>query len=286
MTPPNVGNLDALPRVELRVASDTAPGLLDRDRHRPRSGWLLGRTDSVTSVPGITTSAETASLPGAGSSLQGAIFSVVPLGRSEVGESEWVLETPHVGVATGTAGAGTYLISSKSIGLTVASDSFRSFAWNPIHSLVPDSAAAVLESRQMAEHLQKIFENTSRERYEPGMQSLFSRELLGLIERHGEAAVADAVNLIYSPLTTPSVAAEALVWLGQSEHKPTHTRRRLAIEAGLMHLIPRIREAAIIGLDSLADPESIPAILAAIDREPVASLRQDMKQIIDQLRKV
>jgi len=79
------------------------------------------------------------------------------------------------------------------------------------------------------------------------------------------------------------VIAEALKWLARVPHPGTHDRRRLTIEGALRHEAMEVRDGAILGLWSIEDPASIPAVREALPKEAVPWLRDEMEKLLQQL---
>lgn len=128
-----------------------------------------------------------------------------------------------------------------------------------------------------------LFEEARDEIFEDGMESDFSRKLIALVRRHGNAAVEAIASLIAEEGADPEVSAEALRWLGHMEHPWSYNSRRWLLEWSLLSSLPRVRDGAALGLASLDDPAAIPYLVQAIKREPYAQLREDMQQVLAQL---
>lgn len=94
------------------------------------------------------------------------------------------------------------------------------------------------------------------------------------------------------------VACEACRWLGDTEHwsyssiitdyflkhKESETRRRLALEYILLnsHSVA-VRDSAGLGLASIDDPASLPALYESIAKEPSDEIKEMNQMVIDQL---
>jgi hypothetical protein len=108
--------------------------------------------------------------------------------------------------------------------------------------------------------------------------------MLRLIEHHNDAAMTAIEEAVMSPMTSPDVAREALVWLSKSRHFPSYVRRRSVLEVALSHIDSTVRDGAVVGLSVLSDPHSLPALVVSARREPVRELKLDLEELIAQLR--
>ena len=154
----------------------------------------------------------------------------------------------------------------------------------PIEPRVMRNMGDGVESVVMIAGIGDIFAKPYREQFEPGRESSLSVDLMREIDRRGTDAVLESQNVILNPVTNPEYAAEALRWLGKSDHEPSRRMRRLVLESALSHINPDVRDAAILGLASMEDAEAIPALDAAMKREPFSSMKESFKQALDDLR--
>lgn len=71
--------------------------------------------------------------------------------------------------------------------------------------------------------------------------------------------------------------------LGEADDSETQEFRRHLLEAALFHSNFLIRDSAGLALASMDDPKSIPAIQAAIEFEPLDTLKGDQRLVLTQL---
>ncbi len=128
-----------------------------------------------------------------------------------------------------------------------------------------------------------LFRAAHDETFHDGMESAFSRGVCLLVETEGTAAVEVIGELMTESPRHSEAASEALRWLGWVEDRPTYAARLWLIEKSLQHPSPRVRDAAGIGISAMADPHAIPPLKAAIARETVAELRDDLKQVLSEI---
>lgn len=156
-----------------------------------------------------------------------------------------------------------------------------------------------LNMSSVYQELRKIFDNGRNETFESGMYSVFSSEFTKLLNRLGyHQWVIDLVAhyiLVYEWVSY-DVAGEACCWLGHADHGeycgnpavPHHiessNRRRLALEYILFNAKhASLRDDASCGISYINDPQSIPVMREAIEREDNDWLKGWYQQIIDEL---
>ena len=146
------------------------------------------------------------------------------------------------------------------------------------------STAQAEKPEVLTEVLQRIFFAAREEVFEDGMDSVFSRQLVSFMERHSRLAIDILSDLLILEKVNAEVAGEALRHVGHIEHAPTRLVRRRLLERCLFDSSARVRDGAILGLASMDDPGAIPYIEQAVERESIAELREDMQDVLEQLR--
>jgi hypothetical protein len=136
---------------------------------------------------------------------------------------------------------------------------------------------------KIAQQIEALFEAAKEERFEDGMESEFSNELISLVEEHGSAAIHALTNLIISEGVNAEVVSEALRWIGWMDTPLLHHDRLWLLVRSLDHSSARVRDGAVLGIASMDDPDAIPYLRKAIQREGNTELRKDMEQVLVQL---
>ncbi|MBI3247320.1 MAG: hypothetical protein HYZ50_12520 [Deltaproteobacteria bacterium] len=131
--------------------------------------------------------------------------------------------------------------------------------------------------------IEASFKAAQEQYFEDGMESTFSRKIVGFITHHGKEAIEVMRDLIGNEKVGTRAAEEALRWLAHIEHPASYEARRALCEQSLGHSSMLVRDAAALGLASLDDWHGIPALKEAIARETCPALREDMKDVLDQL---
>lgn len=139
-------------------------------------------------------------------------------------------------------------------------------------------------SQPLAGEFRRLFAAARDEVFEDGMESSFSRRLTALVEKHGDQAIRFAAGYLDSAEFDEEVAAETLRQLGHSRHEPTHRSRLDLLVQGLSSESAMVRDGAILGLASLDDPGVISDVAEAVAREQDLELRDDMNDVLEQLR--
>jgi hypothetical protein len=149
----------------------------------------------------------------------------------------------------------------------------------------PSENATGLHDRppELTESVKCLLMAAADEIFEDGMESEFSKGLIGLIKKHGNDAIAELAYFVVYEKASAEATAEALRWLGLMDHLPSYHWRLWLLERSLGSRSGRIRDGAVLGLAFLDDPAAIPYLRQAVDREPVKELRADMEQVLAQL---
>ena len=146
------------------------------------------------------------------------------------------------------------------------------------------SASTSNEPKSLVEEFRRLFAAAREEVFEDGMESVFSRKLTVLIDEYKDQAVKLAAEYLDSEEVDEEVAAETLRQLGHSQHEFTYNSRLNLLVHGLSSKSAMVRDGAILGLASLDDPSVIPEVVEAVNREKVPELRDDMNDVLEQLR--
>ncbi len=148
-----------------------------------------------------------------------------------------------------------------------------------------EKSAAIQQDRreEIRQKIAALFAAATDQRFEDGMESEFSNELVALVEEHGDAAVKAIAHPIISEIVSAEVAAEALRWFGRMDHMPTDNARLWLLERGLFCSSAQVRDGAALGLAAMDDPHAITCLKQAIQKEKHAALREDLAQVLMQL---
>jgi hypothetical protein len=119
--------------------------------------------------------------------------------------------------------------------------------------------------------------------FEDGIHTEFSRSLVRLVEQLGNSAVEVVASIILREKANPAVSAEALKWISHIDQQKSYAFRRWLLEKSLESPLAIVRDAALLGVASLDDQHSIPALTNAIGRETCLELREDLIQVLKQL---
>src|SRR5882724_2106411 len=149
----------------------------------------------------------------------------------------------------------------------------------------PSENATGLHDRppELVESFRCLLISGRDEIFEDGMESEFSKNLTDLIKKYGNDALAELAYFIVYEKVSAEVTGEALRWLGLMDHPLSYHWRLWLLERSLSSRSARIRDGAVLGLAFLDDPDAIPYVRQAADREPVKELRSDMEQVLVQL---
>jgi hypothetical protein len=161
------------------------------------------------------------------------------------------------------------------------SDAMTSY---PSVEYVENATAAVARSQELASEIEKLFRQWHELRFEDGMENDLSRMLRRLLMAHPTLLMEALAAVIVTEKSSPRVAAEVLRHLGRFVHPPSQRDRLWLLGRALKLSSPMSRDGASLGLAHLNDPAAIPYLQKAIDAEPVESLKEDLRQILNGLQ--
>lgn len=139
-------------------------------------------------------------------------------------------------------------------------------------------------TKSLVEKFSRLFAAARDEVFEDGMESSYSRNLAILVEEYDDQAIKFAATYLGSEDYDEEVAAETLRQLGHSRHEPAYRSRLNLLVQGLSSESAMVRDGAILGLASMDDPVVIPDVEEAVKREQDPELREDMNDVLEQLR--
>jgi hypothetical protein len=154
---------------------------------------------------------------------------------------------------------------------------------NPQQNLTKTETKPHKHSISLESEATAIFWNAREEAFEDGMESNFSKHLHSFIKMHQEDALEVITCLVVYEKVDAEIASEALRQMGHFEEGKTYEYRRWLLERSLTLPSARIRDGAMLGLASMDDKHAIPYLQNAIALEQCSELKNDMKQVLDQL---
>ncbi|MFH1563086.1 MAG: hypothetical protein ABIF11_06700 [Nitrospirota bacterium] len=135
----------------------------------------------------------------------------------------------------------------------------------------------------ISERVKEIFCDGESEIFKAGMDSIFSQRLNLMINYSGVLTLKALNDLLSNRQTNIELLSETMRTVGRNaDIKTKNLRFRFLIE-GLNHTSAIIRDSASLGLCDMEDPHAIPYLEDAISREKYDSLKNDYKQIIEDL---
>lgn len=137
---------------------------------------------------------------------------------------------------------------------------------------------------QATQEIVEAFKQAKEEIFEDGMDSDFTKKLLKYIFKYEHAAV-DIIRVhIFIGNVSTEASAEALRLIGGIRHSKTYSNRLFLLAECLSHSQPLVRDGAVVGIALMDNPSAIPYLERAMEVERNPSLKQDMGQVLSQLR--
>ena len=146
-----------------------------------------------------------------------------------------------------------------------------------------DSTTTIEFPTDIRAAVEGLFNSAREETFEDGVESEFSRGLVSIVWMYDKDAIEEITSLVVYEQVNPEVVSEALRWLGQIDHPPSHRFRRWLLERCLLCNSARTRDGAVLGLAFLDDAHAVPYLQRVIERETSEELRQDMQEVLSQL---
>jgi hypothetical protein len=119
------------------------------------------------------------------------------------------------------------------------------------------------------------------EDFSDGYVSDMARRVQALVAAQGSAAVDALASLIDEDKAPVEAVADALHWLGDLEHEPTHDACRRLLERTLLSdKALAIRDGACAGLALMGDPSTAATFRQAIENEANAAFREILEDAL------
>ena len=122
--------------------------------------------------------------------------------------------------------------------------------------------------------------------FDDGKENDFTKHLMNFVKDWGSSAVMQLGEVIFRSPIRSEVVGQVLLCLGRIEDKKSHLSRSKLLRRGLHSRSAKVRDAAAVGIASLGDHSAIEDLDAAIGRESIPSLKQDMRDVLEYLRTV
>ena len=169
-----------------------------------------------------------------------------------------------------------YLISKNSA--QTASALERDRLLKNVTFLIPQVSRLAIEN-----HIDLMLALGQQETLEEGIESVFSRRLLDIIDRFGVPAVEILESKLRNMRANTNLVVEAMSTIGSSMNTQSRSRRLELLCSFLSDPSPRIRYGAMIGLSTLGDESALNKIKRARSAETVKILQGVLDQLIEYL---
>ena len=148
-----------------------------------------------------------------------------------------------------------------------------------LDEILPEQSA-----QNISVFVKRLFSMAENITFEVGMDNQFSEDLERAIEAIGAPILVEIKRIILNEESSLTVAAETMRYIGNTESPTYRAERRELLETCLLNSrFAWVRDGAGLGLASLDDPQSIPALEIAIAKESNQELKEDLLQVLEQL---
>jgi len=135
----------------------------------------------------------------------------------------------------------------------------------------------------VSEYLRVLIRNCDDEAFEDGVKGPFWRSLENFLWKYRAVAVEMLERYCFSEGSNTSKVGEILRCLGRVDDPSTHLFRLRLLTKCLYHPAASVRDASAVALAYLNDRNALDALRRAIAREPYEELRNDMRQVVQEL---
>jgi hypothetical protein len=129
-----------------------------------------------------------------------------------------------------------------------------------------------------------VFEGIGLDELEDGMTAALGQRLDRFVERFGPGGIDALAGVLLAGDLPPELVSHTLRWLGRMRDPGSFHARLWLLRHSLRFPSPVVRDGAALGLAALGSPLAIPSLEAAIQRERYPGLRQDLRQVLEDLR--
>lgn len=116
--------------------------------------------------------------------------------------------------------------------------------------------------------------------FEDGMENEFTLRIMSLVREKGAKIVKEILRQFSSDGISSEIFGQTLLCFGRIEDPSTYTARSNAARTGLRSPSAIVRDAAVVTIESLQDLGARAELRAAIAREQVPSLKEDMELVL------
>ncbi len=139
-------------------------------------------------------------------------------------------------------------------------------------------------AEKVSVYVKRLFSMAENIEFEVGMINDFSEALERAIEVIGVPILVEIRSIILNEETSLTVAAETMRYIGNIESHKYRAERRELLETCLSaSRFIWVKEGAAVGLSYIDDPQSIPVLKQAIQKETHQELKEDLIQVLKQL---
>jgi hypothetical protein len=144
-------------------------------------------------------------------------------------------------------------------------------------------AAASNLDRELSRTLDTLIDSAREERFEDGMDSNFSVGLRVFFRDYSVEFARVLERRLRQGGISPRVLVELAYTLGQIRDDATVEWRLATLVDFLKSPTPSVKDAGAVGLAYLDDKRAVPYLREAMEREAVASFREDLRAVVEQL---
>jgi hypothetical protein len=120
--------------------------------------------------------------------------------------------------------------------------------------------------------------------FEDGMENEFTTRIIDLVKEYGGLAVEKLTSMLFRSGVRPETVAQTLLCFARVDNEVSAQARSRALRRGLRSSSAIVRDAATVGIVATQDVSAEFDLAAAIAREKIRGLREDMQVALSSLR--
>jgi hypothetical protein len=154
---------------------------------------------------------------------------------------------------------------------------------NTVAACVMNAAPSADSSSALASAVVGAFGSADFVEFEDGIENEFTTRIIDLVKEHGGVAVEKLASKIFRPGVRPEIVAQTLLCFARIEDEMSFRARSEALRQGLLSPSSNVRDAATVGIIAIGDVSARADLVAAIAREKIRGLREDMQVALSYL---
>ncbi len=180
---------------------------------------------------------------------------------------------------------GNDLNSGVDTSVIIVNDNVFNFTntWEGIDSIFSEYPYSIGKTK-LSKKIRELIVEANNESFSNGIESNLITEIDQLVQIHGSTVleiIYDYTQNSGENVFSVDVLVEIVQYLGRCENENSEKYRFLLLTRYLKHNSTLVRDAALIGLSYFDTPNVVAVLVAAIKREKIQELKEDMESLLE-----